>query len=58
MDVCGALLRKRKQVPAHHALGMSYHTLGSIKTILFLQNHCESRVGITSIENNQGIRVS
>jgi len=44
----------RKQIPAHHTLGMSYsyHTLGSLKIILFCQNHCESRVGITSIEND------
>jgi len=36
-----------KQVPAHHALG-------SIKPILFHQNHCsESGVGIAIIENDQ-----
>ena len=43
-----------KQLPAHHTLGTSYHALGSIKTILFCQNHCsESGVGIASVENDQ-----
>jgi len=40
--------RWRKQVPAHHALGTS--SPRPIITILFRQNHCESRVGIENVE--------